>query len=55
MKGQEVDFDALEDEVDALLTVLVDRQPGMTAFHQLVTEHVRRINEIAAPLLRDSP
>jgi hypothetical protein len=43
-----VDYDAVEAEVSVLLTVLQDRQPGMRAFHQLVAEHIVRINKIAA-------
>jgi hypothetical protein len=51
----QVDFDAIEVEVEELLTVLQDRQPGMTAFHPLVVEHIERINKIAAPLLKTAP
>jgi hypothetical protein len=52
--GDQVDFDAMEEEAEELLTLLMDRQPGMTAFYPLVAESVRRLGELAAPLLRQS-
>lgn len=48
-----VDFDALEAEVAELLTLLQDRQPGMTAWWPLAAEHIQRINKLAAPILAD--
>lgn len=49
-----IDFDALEAHTEELLTLLKDRQPGMTAFYPLAAEHIEQINILAKPLLYGS-